>query len=85
MILLQEINVRGCVDCKRFEKWWESAKAGFQNVTLEQIDATSPKGQEIVLKHSIMASPGIIVNGELFSAGGVNTGALTQKLKELGG
>jgi len=42
-----------------------------------------PRWQELVLKYQIMASPGILVDGELFSAGGVNTAKLAEKLKEL--
>ncbi len=85
MVLLQEINVPGCVDCRRFEEWWKGAFAQFPNVKLEQMSALDPKGQELILKHKIFSSPGIIINGELFSAGGVNFETLSQKLKELGG
>ena len=83
MVLLQEITVPGCVECKRFEEWWKVNSAQFPNVKLEQINALDPAGQEMVLKYSIMASPGIIINGELFSSGGVNTNALAKKLREM--
>lgn len=85
MTLLQEITVPGCVDCRRFEEWWKANVAQFPNVKFEQISALDPKGQEMVLKHSIFSSPGIIINGEIFSTGGVDTKKLSKKLKELGG
>ena len=85
MVLLQEITVPGCVECKRFKEWWGKNSAGFSGVNFEEISVTDPKGQELVLKYQIMASPGIIINGELFSTGGVNTHKLTKKLKELSG
>jgi hypothetical protein len=37
----------------------------------------------MVQKYQIFASPGIIINGELFSTGGVNKEAFLEKLKEL--
>lgn len=82
---MQEINVPGCVDCRRFEEWWKVNSAQFPNVKLEQISALDPKGQEMVSKYSIFSSPGIIINSELFSTGGVDTEKLSKKLKELGG
>lgn len=82
---MQEINVQGCVECKRFEEWWKAASAGFPNVRLEKISTEDPSWQELILKHKIFSSPGIIINGELFSTGGVDTKKLAEKLKELGG
>ena len=38
---------------------------------------------EMVKKYMIMASPGIIINEELFSTGGVNKEKFEAKLKEL--
>lgn len=84
MILLQEISAPWCVDCRRFEEWWKANSAQFPSVKFEKINALDPKGQEIVLKYSILSSPGIIINGELFSTGGVNTEKLSAKLKEPG-
>ena len=85
MVLMQEINVPGCVDCRRFEEWWEGNSSRFSNVKLEQTSAVDPRGQELISKYTIFASPGIIINDELFSSGGVDFKKLEEKLKELGG
>ena len=85
MVLLQEITVPGCVECKRFKEWWGKNSSLFSDVNFEEVSITDPKGQELVLKFQIMSSPGILINNELFSTGGVNTAKLTAKLKELGG
>jgi len=37
----------------------------------------------MVTTHGIMSSPGIIVNGELFSSGGLDKEKLLEKLKAL--
>ena len=83
MSSLQEISVQGCADCRRFEEWWEKNKFNFPNVNFEKMSNNDPRWQELVLKHTIMASPGIILNGELFSTGSVNTVKLAEKLSEL--
>lgn len=85
MTLLQEITVTGCIACKHFEEWWKTASADFPNVKVERINMDDPGWQEMVSKYHIMASPGIIINGELFSSGGVNTVTLAKKLKEIDG
>lgn len=85
MVIVQEINVPGCIDCRRFEEWWKANSARFPNTKLEQISATELKGQELISKYMIFASPGIIINDELFSTGGVDFKKLEEKLKGLGG
>lgn len=49
---------------------------------MTEIDLTSDNGQEMVSKYMIMASPGVIINGELFSTGGVDKAKFEAKLKE---
>ena len=50
---------------------------------IEEIDAATAKGMELVQKYSIMASPGIIINGELFSTGALNKEDFVKKLHQL--
>lgn len=84
-IKLQEVSVPGCVDCARFLRLWkEKLSKEFSSTILEEINAISPEGMDMVSKYGIMASPGIIINGELFSVGPVNEAALRERLKTLG-
>ena len=85
MVALQEVTVPGCRECIEFEELWETIKGDFPNVELKQYDATSPEGQAMVQKYEIMAAPGIVINGELFSTGGVDKKKLMEKLQALGG
>lgn len=83
-IKLEEVVVPRCAECARFKELWENKLSQeFPNVEFKEIDATAPGGQEILIKYGIMASPGIIVNGELFSVGRVNEEKLRSKLQEL--
>jgi len=82
-ILIQEVSTPGCSSCAKAKEVLEEIKTTFPNVKVEYIDMFSDKGQKLVTTHSIMSSPGIIVNGELFSSGGLDENSLQKKLKSL--
>ena len=82
-IIVQSLSSPGCHNCELFEKFWHSVEKDYPNVKYSNSSILDPKGQELASKHSIFASPGIIINGELFSVGGVNTDKFIEKIKEL--
>ena len=82
-VILEEVFAPGCHTCKELEALWELVKGDFPNVRFDRVDVTTDKGQELAQKHMIFASPGIILNGELFSTGGFNKEKLIAKFKEL--
>lgn len=71
----------GCHVCAEVKKIFDEIMPDFPDMKVEEIDMTTPNGQKLVQKYSIMSSPGIIINGELFSTGGVNRKKLIKKLK----
>lgn len=82
-IVLQELSSPGCHNCEAFKAFWDEEQKNWPNVTFTELSIMDPAGQELVQKHSIFASPGIIINGELFSTGGVNKNDFLAKLKQL--
>ena len=82
-ILLQELSSPGCHHCAEFEKFWHTIEKDYPNVEYKKIDITSPEGQEMLRKYMIFASPGIIINGEVFSVGGFDRNKFVAKVKEL--
>lgn len=82
-ILVQELSSPGCVHCKEFEAFWHSIEKDWPGVEYKNVSVVTPEGQELAAKYGIFASPGVIINGELFSSGGVNKQKFTEKLKEL--
>ena len=84
-VLLEELSSPGCQVCKAFEAFWHSIEHDWPNVTYKKIDVTTPEGQEMAGKHMIFASPGIILNGELWATGGFDKKKVLEKLKELSG
>lgn len=82
-ILLEELTSPGCQICRAFEEFWHSIKKDWPNVRYKKLDVTTPEGQEMAGKYMIFASPGIILNGELWATGGFNREKFAEKLKEL--
>jgi len=82
-INLEELSSPGCHICKQFEEFWHSIEADWPNVNYKNVDVTTSEGQEMAGKYMIMASPGIVLNGELWSTGGYNKNKFLEKLKEL--
>ena len=82
-ILLEELSSPGCHNCAAFKSVWEEIKADWPNVTFKELSIVDTEGQEMVQKYQIFASPGIILNGELFATGGIDKDAFINKLKEL--
>ncbi len=82
-IVLEELTSPGCHNCAAFKDMWEEIKSNWPNVKFSEVSLIDPAGQEMVQKYQIFASPGIILNGELFSTGGIDRDEFIKKLEEL--
>lgn len=81
---IQELSTSGCTHCAAAKQILEGEiKPQFPDVEIEYVDMFSEEGQKMVQQYGIMSSPGIIVNGELFSMGGLNKEKLIEKIKSL--
>lgn len=82
-IVLEELTSPGCAHCAEFAEFWHSIEKDWPNVAFREISITTLEGQEMAAKYGIFASPGIVLNGNLFSTGGVNKEKFVNTLKEL--
>ncbi len=82
-ISLIEVSSPGCHNCAAFKEMWDVEQKNWPNVKFREISLMDKEAQDIIVKHQILASPGIIINDELFSTGGVDKDGLTAKLTEL--
>ena len=80
---LIELTSPGCSHCKTFQEFWHTVEKDWPQVKFREVSVTTSEGQTLAGKYMIFASPGIILNGELFSTGGVNKEAFLNKLKIL--
>jgi len=63
-INLELLTSPGCHNCAVFKAFWETVKADWPNISFNEISITEPKGQELVSKHMILSSPGLLLNAE---------------------
>lgn len=83
MINLTLVTREGCVHCAQTKEILKKIKPEYPEVDVKEVDMASPEGQELISKYSIMSSPGIIINGELFAMGGTTEKDLRKKFEEL--
>jgi len=82
-VTLEVVHSPGCHPCKLFEEFWHSIEADWPNVTFRDISLITPEGQAMAQKYFILASPGIIINGELWATGGFDREKFLTKLREI--
>ncbi|MBX4187999.1 MAG: thioredoxin family protein [Candidatus Doudnabacteria bacterium] len=83
-VKVTELSTPGCSHCAEAKKFLEEEfKPKYPQVKVEYVSVLDPAGQELVQKHMIFASPGIILNDELFSTGGLDKNKLINKVNEL--
>ncbi len=84
MIKIQFLTMPGCHSCETVKQVLNEVMVDFKDkAEITEMDMTTPDGQELVQKYGIMASPGVIINDELFSTGGIDREKLVEKLKSL--
>lgn len=83
MIKVTLIRSSGCQHCVQVKGTLESLKTDYPDLTIEEIEATTPEGQTLIIKHGILSSPGILINDEFFAMGGATEKQLREKFEEL--
>ncbi|GMR18974.1 MAG: hypothetical protein BMS9Abin34_097 [Patescibacteria group bacterium] len=83
MIKLQFVHVPGCHTCKLVMEMIKEIQPQFPDLKVEKINATTEEGLELLQKYRIMSSPGLIINGELFSMGMIKKEDLVKKLQSI--
>lgn len=82
MIDVQLVKTHGCSHCAQTLEVLKKIKPDYPDLNIEEVLMTTDKGMELVQKHGIMASPGVIINGKLAFTGGASESQLRKKLNE---
>jgi glutaredoxin len=83
MIELTLIRPNDCEHCADVKELLEKLSKDYSDLLIEEIDAATEKGQQLIIEHGIMQSPGILVNGKFFAMGNVSEAELRSKLNKL--
>ncbi len=85
MIKLQLLTTLGCSHCAQAKEVLKKVKKDYPKLKVEEVDMATPEGQKLMAQYQIMTSPGVIINNELFSSGGLDEKKLRKKLEEFKG
>ncbi len=83
MMEVKVLSTPACGECAKAKKILAEIKPQYPELAVEEVDMATPEGQEIISKYMIMSSPGVIINGELFSTGALDKQKLIEKLDSL--
>lgn len=64
MVKVTLVTTKTCIYCPTAKKIWSELKQT-NNFDYEEVDATSPKGQQIVQQFGIMSVPTTIIDGRV--------------------
>lgn len=81
MITVTLVSPADCPNCVDVKEQLGNLKKTYPKLVIESVDAHSPEGEELILKHGILASPGILINGKFFSMGAVSEQKLELAIK----
>lgn len=82
-ISLVAVSAPGCHNCAVFKSFWDTEQAKWPQVKFTEVNLMTKDAAPILMKHRILASPGILINDELFSVGPVDHEALLAQLKKV--
>jgi len=85
MIKIEFITAPICHECAKAKRIIKEVMLKYPETQLEEIDVMTARGMELAQKYCIMASPAIIINGQLFSTGALSKEDFMKKLNELKG
>lgn len=80
MINVQLVKTQDCSHCGQVKDLLKKLAPEFPEMKVKEILMTTDKGMELVQKHGIMSSPGVIINGKLAFTGGASEEQLRKKL-----
>lgn len=81
MTKVQLVTSESCAHCMQAKEALDRIKKDMPGLQIETINLLKPRGQAMAQKYSIMASPGIIIDGKLAFQGGATEEQLRKALK----
>ncbi len=82
MINVKVVTLKGCPHCEIVRNILKKLKPEY-DLTVEEIDVESQKGQEYVKKYSLTGAPAIFINDELYRQGEASEKEFREKFDSL--
>ena len=83
MIKITLVSPTDCGHCAEIREILDGLKKDYSSLHIEEVDAGSEEGQDLIIKHGIMQGPGVLINDEFFSMGAISESELRKKFDQL--
>lgn len=82
MVQVTLVSMADCLNCGAVKETLEELQKTYPDLVIETVDALSPAGEELIIRHGIMASPGVLINDKLISTGAVSSAQLEKAVSQ---
>jgi hypothetical protein len=75
----------GCTPCLRVKRILTELNAKIPNLTVEEVEFTSPAGAKLAIENGILYPPAVFVNGKLIAKGKIDADVMVADILQMNG
>lgn len=75
----------GCRPCTRVKRILNELQVEMPDLTVEELEFTSPDGSKLAMENGILYPPAVFVNGTLIAKGKIDADKMTATIREMNG
>jgi len=72
----------GCTPCLRIKRILGQLRADMPNLTVEEVEFTSPIGTKLAIENGILYPPAVFLNGVMIAKGKVDADAMVMEIRK---
>ncbi len=73
----------GCTPCLRIKRILRELQAEMPNLTVEEVEFTSPAGSKLAIENGILYPPAVFLNGQLVAKGKIDADAMVAQIRKV--
>jgi hypothetical protein len=72
----------GCTPCLRIKRILGELRAVMPNLTVEEVEFTSPVGTKLAMENGILYPPAVFLNGVMIAKGKIDANAMVMEIRK---
>ena len=72
----------GCTPCLRIKRILSELRADMPNLTVEEVEFTSPVGTKLAMENGILYPPAVFLNGVMIAKGKIDANAMVMEIRK---
>lgn len=72
----------GCTPCLRIKRILHELQAEIPNLSVEEVEFTSPTGSKLAIENGILYPPAVFLNGQLVAKGKIDADAMIAQVRK---